>query len=218
MPFDFDAGSRTNAAVFQQKIAQQGRIMPQVLERFETHFLQRVFAEFMGIARSQPLNSRDRAIDHALQLVAQFGSSIFPQTALRLLLRKPCGVAIRFLWRFEMGHFAQMSSNGGPSRGTGRRIFVRSAGKFIEVVAGERHFLDPPMNPGFFKGLKRRRLSLRQARLNATFGEDPAPAARLNQKEFHALAADAVANGRHLLASTDLPKARRGSALGQPPR
>jgi len=116
-----------------------------------------------------------------------------------------------------MGHFAEMSGDSSAPGGTGR-VLVSFAGRLIEVIAGERHFFDPPMNAGFFKGLKSRGLSLRQARLDATFGEDPAPAASLNEQEFRAKAADAVANSCHLLASADLPTSARGSALGQTPR
>lgn len=65
LSFDLDAGSWTNAAVFEQKIAHQSRIVQHVFECLETHFLQLVLAEFMPVAGLHSLNSCDRAIDHA---------------------------------------------------------------------------------------------------------------------------------------------------------
>lgn len=117
-----------------------------------------------------------------------------------------------------MGHLAQVSGNGFASGetglgGTGKRVLAGFVGRLVEAIAGEGHFFDPPMNAGFFIGLKSRRLSLGQAWFGSAFGEDPAPAASLNQQEFQAPAAGAVANRCHLLASTDLPKSRRRSAL-----
>jgi hypothetical protein len=61
------------------------------------------------------------------------------------------------------------------------------------------------MNTRFFKSLQRRGLGVRKAPLNAAFGENPASAARLDQQEFNAAFAYAVANRGDLLASSRKP-------------
>ena len=69
------------------------------------------------------------------------------------------------------------------------------------------------MNAGLFKRLEGRGLGLREARFDSSFGEDPAPASSLNQQELQTLAAEAIANGRNLLAPRRLPRSRRRRLL-----
>ena len=56
LSFNLDASRGTISDVFEQEIGQECRIMPQGFECLETHLLQRVLAEFMAVAGSQPLN------------------------------------------------------------------------------------------------------------------------------------------------------------------
>jgi hypothetical protein len=62
------------------------------------------------------------------------------------------------------------------------------------------------MNPRFFERLEGRGLGVRQPRLDASLGKSPASAASLNQQEFNASAANAVADSSHLFTATQLAK------------
>jgi hypothetical protein len=60
------------------------------------------------------------------------------------------------------------------------------------------------MDTGLFKGLERRRLSMRKPRLNASFWESPMPIASAYEEKLNFGAADTVTNRCYLLAFTEL--------------
>lgn len=222
--FDFE-NSRSNVAVFKQKIPHQSRFISSareahVFECLETHFLECVLLGSAAIDGFEAPYSCNRAINQSRQLVAELRCAVFEQPSLRFFRREPCGVAIRFLGRFEIGNLAQVSSDGLASRGhvvsLGRVFSGLAAGLaagfavgIAVVVAREGHLFDSPMNASLFKRFEGRGLGLREARFDSSFGEDPAPASSLNQQELQTLAAEAIANGRNLLAPRRLPRSRR---------
>jgi hypothetical protein len=132
------------------------------------------------------------AVNHAGEFGAEFRRPVFEQALLRLFSGKPGGVSIRFLRPLEARHCAKVGSNGSVS--------------FSTRVTGEWDFFDPAMNAGFFKGLKRSRLSVREARLSTAFGENPTSAASLNQQELDAAFTDPVTNGGDLLPCFRKPR------------
>jgi|HubBroStandDraft_1064217.scaffolds.fasta_scaffold03325_10 hypothetical protein len=151
------------------------------------------------------------AVNHASEFGAEFRRAVFEQALLRFFNGKPGGISIRFLWRFEPGHFAKVGGNGKvrPGRsGSSRACAFRGSSslRFATEVTGEANFLHPAMNPSLFKGLKGSGLSVREARLSPAFGENPTSAASLNQQEFDATFTDPVTNGGDLLPSPRKPR------------
>ena len=67
-------------------------------------------------------------------------------------------------------------------------------------VADEGHFLHPAMNASLFNRLDGSGLGLRESRLDAAFGENPASTAGLNQQKFDTAFAHAITNGGDLLS------------------
>jgi hypothetical protein len=166
----------------------------------------------LGVTRSgagafvQSPNAGCGTVDNTSEFGAEFRCALFEQPLLRFFRGKPGGVAIRFLRRFEPGHFAKVGNDG--KLGLGRldksrpRVFSKSCSfRFPAEVAGEGDFFHPAMNASLFKSLEGSGLGVCVAGFNAAFGENPTPAATLNQQEFDAASVDAVAHGGHLLAS-----------------
>src|ERR1700683_4972670 len=87
----------------------------------------------------------------------------------------------------------------------GRR-FARRAG-LAANIAGEGDLLHAAMNSGFFEGLEGGGLGVGQSGFGAAFGESPAAAsAGLDQQEFDAGVADAIADGGYLVGSAQTAK------------
>jgi hypothetical protein len=131
-------------------------------------------------------------VNHASEFGAGFPRAVFKQALLRFFNGKPGGISIRFLRRFEPGHFAKVGSNGSV--------------RFAMEVTGEGDFFDPAMDPSFFIGLKGSRLSVREARLSPAFGENPTSTASLDQQELDAAFTDPVTNGGDLLPCFRKPR------------
>jgi len=80
-------------------------------------------------------------------------------------------------------------------------------------VPRKRGFFHPPVNPSLFECFQRGRLGMRQARLDATFGENPTAFSSLHQQEFDDAHAHAVANCSDLLACFQLAQLRQSNEL-----
>ena len=71
------------------------------------------------------------------------------------------------------------------------------------------------MNPGFLGSLEGGGLGVGQSGFGAALGENPALlVAGLNQQELNRVAANAEADGSHLLAGAQLAKLRQAKKLG----
>src|ERR1700675_4484081 len=75
---------------------------------------------------------------------------------------------------------------------------------FASDITRKRRLFDSPMNSGFFEGFQRRRLGVRQPRFGAALRKDPPSAACLHQQKLDSTLADAIADRRHLLQSSEL--------------
>lgn len=177
-------------------------------------FLQLVRTHAIRNMAGRTVQSRDprqSTVDNSNQFGAEFWRAVLQQALLGLFRRIPCGVAIRFLRRFEPGHFAKVGSDGevGLGSSSSRRpcAFFRSGGvKPATEIAGEGECLHPAVNASLFKRLERGGLRGCKAGFHATFGENPTPAAGLNQQKFDAAFADAVTNRGDLSASSRKPR------------
>jgi len=150
----------------------------------------------------QPLNTQHGPFDSPSEFRPKFRWTVFAQALFSFFSGKPAGVSIRFLRRFEPGYFAKVGIDGKLwLRRPGGRCRVRLATE----VSGEGNSLHTAVNTSLFKGLERGGLRMRETGFNAALGENPTPAAGLNQQELDAAFAHAVTNGGHLLAAFRKP-------------
>ena len=150
----------------------------------------------------QSLDPQLSAFDNPSEFRAKFRWTVFAQALFSFFSGKPGGVSIRFLRRFEPGHFAKVGIDGELwLRRPGGRCRVRLATE----VSGEGNSLHAAVNTSLFKSLERGGLRMREAGFNAALGENPTPAAGLNQQELDAAFTHAVTNGGHLSASFRKP-------------
>ncbi len=181
--------------------------------RFKSDFVQTVRMHAIGSVAGgvvQAVDPRNSAVDHANEFFAEIWRAVFEQALLCFLGGKPRGLSIRFLRRFEARHFAKMDADGklglgrcraGRCSGFFRCCSIRSSSvRSAPEIAGKWGRLHTAMNASLFKRFEGRGLGMREAGFGSAFGENPAPAAGLDEQEFQAAFADAVANGGDLLA------------------
>jgi hypothetical protein len=209
---ELDRGERTHVLPAEKVAGEHGltKIAMEVstLRSLKADFLQAIPAHAIGNyarARLQPPNPRRSSVDDTSKFGAEFPRPVFFETLLCFFRREPGWVPIRFLRRFEPSHFAKVGSDPkfGLARSAGRPV-GRSIGRSESFapaaeITGEWEFLHPAMNAGFFYRLKGGGLGLREARLDAAFGENPTSAAGLNQQKFDAAFAHAITDGGDLL-------------------
>jgi hypothetical protein len=151
----------------------------------------------VAIDTLQALDPRRSTVDDANEFRSEIRLAVFEQALLGFLSRKPCGISIRFLRRFQPRHFTKVRCDRkGGLGGSRRSCRVRLATKIVGKCDG----FHPAMNARFFKRLKGCGLSAREARFDSAFGENPTPAASLNQQKLNAAFAEAVTNGGDLRA------------------
>jgi len=180
---------------------------PAVFKSLKFYFLQgvlvRAIFEFDVAGVVQSLNPRQGTVDDASEFRSEFGRAVFQQALFRFRWRKPGGITIRFLGRFEAGHFAQVSGDSGLRRGgTGNS----SGGRSTTKIAGKGHFLHSAVNASLFNRFESCGLGVGQAGFDAAFRENPTSVAGLNQEEFDAGFLDTITNGGDLLASFRKPR------------
>jgi hypothetical protein len=91
----------------------------------------------------------------------------------------------------------------------GSRSRIPPAVPFAANIPGKGSYFDPSMNSCFLEGLQRCRLGVGQPRFSAALGESPASAAaRANQQELDAAAADPIANRGDVFTLPNFPKMR----------
>jgi hypothetical protein len=62
-------------------------------------------------AAVESLDPRQSTVNDASQFAAKFRRAVIEQALLRFFSRKPGGVSIRFLWRFQPRYFAKVGSD-----------------------------------------------------------------------------------------------------------
>ncbi len=174
-------------------------------EGLESNILQGVFS---GANRHGPgifvraADTSGGAIDDTGELGAEFVRATFQQALLCFFGGEPCGMPIRFLRRFEARNFAKVSTDGRAKGGnpiSRVRFLCFFCIAVATKVAGEAEFFHPAVNAGFFESFECGGLGVGHAWFSAAFGENPTSAASLNQQEFDAPVAKAVANRGDLL-------------------
>jgi hypothetical protein len=91
-----------------------------------------------------------------------------------------------------------------------RRI-ARAA--FAAGIAGERFLLHASVDAGFFISFKGGSLRMGKSWLRAAFGKGPTAAPGLYKQKFDGCAPQAITDCRHLFASTQTSKMRKGNEL-----
>jgi hypothetical protein len=176
-----------------------------VFKSLEADFLQFIpLYAIWNVAGSavQSLDPQLSPFDNPSEFRAKFRWTVFTQALFSFFSGKPAGVSIRFLGWFEPGYFAKVGIDGKLwLRRPGGRCRVRLATE----VSGEGNSLHTAVNTSLFKSLERGGLRMRETGFNAALGENPTPAAGLNQQELDAAFAHAVTNGGHLLAAFRKP-------------
>lgn len=172
----------------------------------------------------QGLNARRGAVDDSREGIAILFLPAFAQLEFRLLDRKPSAIPIGLLRLREPEDFAEVGTDGNVSgslpkplrtRPLGTRpLGIRPLGRRLRrllaaQVANKRRVFDPTVNSRFLESFNRRRLSVGQAWLGATFGKGPAPAAAgLDQQKLDRSFSQPIANRCNLFAFAQFDEAR----------
>ena len=174
------------------KIANEGSCAHGIvnLEGFERHGVQRVTSS-TGLD-TQAFNASQGTIHKQRQFVSFAASAISPQTPLGFFRCEPGGLAIRFLGGDKLCDLAKMSRE---RKVSGVALAVSPC------VGAEGDLFDAAVDTGFLDGLKRGRLRVRQAGLDAALGKDPAASTGLDQQKLDTLISFAIADSGDLLAS-----------------